>query len=230
MTGNAHASLAQRHDRRSQQHLGGSRSDLHDDADGRDGEVRERHVQHHERGGARRVRGEPDGAIHAEQHDMTDGDGLDALAELQLHEYGQWPDLQFYRCADRECEGCAGRRPTPQQRGFLTTTTNSSKRARVREVLAYSAQNASLPMTTLAMAEERVVAGTLPTDRRFQGEVTVGSIGLIDFGARLMSPVIGRWLSPDTVVPRAGNPQAFNRYSFVLRCARVFVFSPSCHL
>ena len=36
--------------------------------------------------------------------------------------------------------------------GQLTTTTSSSKRARVREVLAYSAQNASLPQSTTALA------------------------------------------------------------------------------
>ena len=62
--------------------------------------------------------------------------------------------------------------------------------------------------------EERPVFGTLPTDRKFTGQLTLSSIGLYDFNARMMSPVIGRFLSADTVVPGAGNPQALNRYSY----------------
>ncbi|WP_236075439.1 RHS repeat-associated core domain-containing protein, partial [Mariprofundus sp. EBB-1] len=33
--------------------------------------------------------------------------------------------------------------------------------------------------------------------------------------ARLYDPVLGRFISADTVVPDAGNMQAFNRYSYV---------------
>ncbi len=35
-------------------------------------------------------------------------------------------------------------------------------------------------------------------------------------GARWYSPVLGRWLSPDTIVPNGKNPQAFNRYAYTL--------------
>ncbi len=34
-------------------------------------------------------------------------------------------------------------------------------------------------------------------------------------GARWYSPVLGRWLSPDTIVPDPKNPQSLNRYSYV---------------
>jgi RHS repeat-associated protein len=40
--------------------------------------------------------------------------------------------------------------------------------------------------------------------------------GIYDFNARFYDPAIGRFLSADSIVPGAGNPQAFNRYSFVL--------------
>jgi RHS repeat-associated protein len=40
--------------------------------------------------------------------------------------------------------------------------------------------------------------------------------GIYDFNARMYDPAIGRFLSADTIVPGAGNPQAFNRYSYVL--------------
>jgi RHS repeat-associated protein len=43
-------------------------------------------------------------------------------------------------------------------------------------------------------------------------EATLG--GIYDFNARFYDPVIGRFLSADTVVPGAGNPQALNKYSY----------------
>jgi len=35
-------------------------------------------------------------------------------------------------------------------------------------------------------------------------------------GARWYDPYLGRWLSPDSIVPEPANPQSLNRYSFVL--------------
>ena len=56
----------------------------------------------------------------------------------------------------------------------------------------------------------------LPTDYRFTGQLEEGTIGLYDYGARFYDPLLGRFLSADTVVPQPGNPQALNRYSYVL--------------
>ncbi len=41
----------------------------------------------------------------------------------------------------------------------------------------------------------------------------VGS--LMDYNARFFSPALGRFVSADTIVPGAGNSQAFNRYMYV---------------
>jgi len=38
----------------------------------------------------------------------------------------------------------------------------------------------------------------------------------MDYVARSYSPALGRFISADTIVPRAGNPQALNRYMYVL--------------
>ncbi len=58
---------------------------------------------------------------------------------------------------------------------------------------------------------------TLPTDYRFTGqrseEAALGS--LYDYGARFYSPLLGRFISADTLVPEPGNPQALNRYAYV---------------
>jgi RHS repeat-associated protein len=61
-------------------------------------------------------------------------------------------------------------------------------------------------------------SGTLPTQRTFTGQYAhdpaLGS--LMYFNARYMSPALGRFVSADSIVPGAGNPQALNRYAFVL--------------
>ncbi|MEO7703750.1 MAG: RHS repeat-associated core domain-containing protein, partial [Thermoflexales bacterium] len=67
--------------------------------------------------------------------------------------------------------------------------------------------------------EVRWASGSMPTDFTFTSQRAgppnyVGS--LIDYVARFYSPALGRFTSADTIVPGAGNPQAFNRYMYVL--------------
>ena len=50
---------------------------------------------------------------------------------------------------------------------------------------------------------------------KFTGQELDGSTGLYDYHARLYDPVIGRFISPDNIVPELFNPQALNRYSYV---------------
>ncbi len=64
--------------------------------------------------------------------------------------------------------------------------------------------------------EERWSAsgGTLPTDYGFTGQRREG-FGLMDYNARFYDPYLGRFISPNTIVPDPANPQSFNRYSYV---------------
>jgi len=57
--------------------------------------------------------------------------------------------------------------------------------------------------------------GAANTTRGYTGHEMDASTGLINMNARLYDPVLGRFISADTVVPGAGNMQAFNRYSYV---------------
>ncbi|MBU0491446.1 MAG: RHS repeat-associated core domain-containing protein [Chloroflexi bacterium] len=63
--------------------------------------------------------------------------------------------------------------------------------------------------------EERWSSGTLPTDYRFTGQRHDGYIKLVQMRARWYDYQLGRWISPDTLVPDLANPQSFNRFSYV---------------
>jgi RHS repeat-associated protein len=65
-----------------------------------------------------------------------------------------------------------------------------------------------------AYGKERWNWGTLGTDRRYTGQRTT-SYGTISFPGREYSPVVGRWLSPDPIVPDPYVSQSLNRYAYV---------------
>ncbi|MDZ7414243.1 MAG: RHS repeat-associated core domain-containing protein, partial [candidate division KSB1 bacterium] len=58
--------------------------------------------------------------------------------------------------------------------------------------------------------------GTTPTTYRFTGQREESTIGLYFYNARWYDPVLGRFVQPDPLVPEPGNPQALNRYAYVL--------------
>jgi RHS repeat-associated protein len=55
----------------------------------------------------------------------------------------------------------------------------------------------------------------IPTDKLYTGQRLDGT-GLYYYNARYYDPTIGRFISPDNTIPDVNNPQAFNRYSYVV--------------
>ena len=55
----------------------------------------------------------------------------------------------------------------------------------------------------------------LPTGYTYTGQLDTGA-GLMYYGARYYDAALGRFIQPDTIVPEVQNPQALNRYSYVL--------------
>jgi RHS repeat-associated protein len=59
-------------------------------------------------------------------------------------------------------------------------------------------------------------SGTIPAGKEFTGQRLDSGTGLYCYGARYYDPEIGRFISPDTIVPDFANPQSLNRYTYVL--------------
>ena len=72
------------------------------------------------------------------------------------------------------------------------------------------------PLWGYPYGETRLTTGTIYTDKLFTGQREMAGLGIYHYGARFYSPKVGRFLSPDTIVPGAANPQAWNRYSYIL--------------
>ncbi len=56
---------------------------------------------------------------------------------------------------------------------------------------------------------------TSSSNRGFTGHEMDDEIGLINMNARIYDPVIGRFLSPDALIPSPTDLQSYNRYSYV---------------
>ena len=63
--------------------------------------------------------------------------------------------------------------------------------------------------------EDRDTGNALATDRKFTGQTEDEAAGLYWYASRAYDPAIGRFVSPDSIVPAPGNPQSLNRYSYV---------------
>src|SRR3990172_6343849 len=67
----------------------------------------------------------------------------------------------------------------------------------------------------LPFGEMRKDVGTIAqTDFGYTGQRDLG-MGVMDYKERFYSPGLGRFLQPDTLISDPGNPEGFNRYSYV---------------
>ena len=57
-------------------------------------------------------------------------------------------------------------------------------------------------------------SGTTDNDHKFTGQRLDAATGLYYYGPRYYDPLLGRFLSPDTVIQNPYNPQALNRYAY----------------
>ena len=77
--------------------------------------------------------------------------------------------------------------------------------------------------------EMREHTGTEVTNYKFTDQELDPETGLYNYGARLYDPVIGRFISPDTIIPDPYDPQMLNRYSYCRNNPLIYT-DPTGHL
>jgi RHS repeat-associated protein len=70
--------------------------------------------------------------------------------------------------------------------------------------------------------------GTNTSDYRFTDQELDAENGLYNYNARMYDPIIGRFLSADSIVPEPFNPQSLNRYTYCLNNPLIYI-DPSGH-
>jgi len=60
----------------------------------------------------------------------------------------------------------------------------------------------------------RIQSGTIVSDYKFTDQELDSESGLYNYNARLYDPMIGRFISADSIVPDPYDPQSLNRYSY----------------
>jgi RHS repeat-associated protein len=76
--------------------------------------------------------------------------------------------------------------------------------------------------------QQRWANGNLPTDYRFTDQRLEGGVELYDYDARLYSPALLHFISPDSIVPDEESVQDWNRYGYVQHNPLKFV-DPTGH-
>ena len=91
-------------------------------------------------------------------------------------------------------------------------------------------ENGSTLETTeyLPFGSNRSQRGIVQSGYKFTDQEIDSESGLYNYDARLYDPVVGRFISADTVVPGAFNPQALNRYSYCINNPLIYV-DPTGH-
>lgn len=74
----------------------------------------------------------------------------------------------------------------------------------------------------------RVQIGVNPSNYKFTDQELDAENGLYNYNARLYDPFIGRFISPDSIIPQPYNPQSLNRYSYCLNNPLIYT-DPSGH-
>jgi RHS repeat-associated protein len=70
--------------------------------------------------------------------------------------------------------------------------------------------------------------GTTPTDYRFTGQQEIATIGLYFYNSRFYDTALGRFVSPDSIIPNPGDPVSFDRFAYVRNDPLKYV-DPSGH-
>ena len=71
-------------------------------------------------------------------------------------------------------------------------------------------------------------SGSVGTDRQYTGQISEPQLGLYFYNARYYDGSLGRFISPDTLIPNAGKPADWDRYAYASNSPVVYS-DPSGH-
>ncbi len=74
----------------------------------------------------------------------------------------------------------------------------------------------------------RIDSGSISVKHKYTSQELDGETGLYNYGARYYDPILGRFISADTIVQNFSDPQTLNRYSYA-RNNPVIYIDPSGH-
>lgn len=79
---------------------------------------------------------------------------------------------------------------------------------------------------------QRNHTGTDTSSYKFTDQELDPESGLYNYSARLYDPIIGKFVTADTIVPDFANPQTLNRYSYInnFLFALYWLYIFSCYL
>lgn len=118
--------------------------------------------------------------------------------------------------------------PTPtymhvDYQGSVTATSNEAgERVDKYTFDAFGARSQSTSGTGLTAIMNDMTRG-------YTGHEMDDENGFINMNARIYDPRLGRFLTPDTIIPDVENPQALNRYSYVLNNPGKYI-DPTGHI
>src|SRR4030066_2211919 len=69
----------------------------------------------------------------------------------------------------------------------------------------------------------RAHSGTTTSNYKFTDQELDAENGLYNYNARMYDPIIGRFISADSIVPQPFNPQSLNRYTYCLNNPLIYV-------
>ncbi|MBK9034172.1 MAG: VCBS repeat-containing protein [Myxococcales bacterium] len=108
----------------------------------------------------------------------------------------------------------AGPMPVARVSNLTGTTFLHQDRLGSIQLITTAAGVPSRQLDYSVFGRTTATSGSGASERGFQGHETEADVGLIYMNARYYDARLGRFLSPDSVIPDPRNPAALNRYAF----------------
>ena len=147
---------------------------------------------------------------------IYDGDGRrvkaaeGGLTTVYIGDYYEWrsdstttTQVKYYYAG--------GTRVSMRSNGVLTWLLGD----RLGSTTITATENGTLASEQKYTAWGQTRSGSVGTDRQYTGQINEAQLGIYFYSARYYDPLLGRFISADSIIPQPGSPLAWDRYSYV---------------